>query len=241
MSDFTILPAIDLKGGRCVRLVQGRAENETVYSSDPVGMALHWQDQGARYLHVVDLDGAFQGHPVHLDVIAEIVKALDIPVEVGGGIRSDADAERLLERGVDRVIIGTRALQLTPELKRLLDRYPGRFAAGIDARDGRVQTHGWTDTSGVDALEFARQAEAHGFSTIIYTDTSRDGMLQGVNASAMDAMCAAVSCQVIASGGVTTAEDIRILKGLGRSNLFGAIVGKALYDHRVTFADLAQA
>ncbi len=239
MPEFTIFPAIDLKGGRCVRLLQGRAEDETVYSDDPVAMALHWQEQGGRYLHVVDLDGAFRGRPVHTDVIRRITEALDIPVEVGGGLRRDDDVAQILEAGAARAIIGTRACRDPESLSRLVQRFGDAIAVGIDARDGQVQVEGWTETTGSDAVELARSMAQLGVSTLIYTDTSRDGMLQGVHAAALDALCAAVPCGVIASGGVSSAQDIQTLRDLQRPNLLGAIVGKALYEKRVTLPELA--
>lgn len=236
-----ILPAIDLKGGRCVRLLQGRAEDETVYSEDPVQMALQWVEQGAEYLHVVDLDGAFEGHPVHQDCIRKIVEAIPIPVEVGGGLRTDADLERLIDCGVSRCILGTRAWAEPDRLQALAARFEDKLAVGIDARDGQVQTHGWKETTGVLALDLAKQADALGIRTLICTDTSTDGMMRGTNIEAIDAVCRAVRCDVIASGGVTRVEDVRGLKALGHSNLIGVIVGKALYEGSVTLRELQEA
>ena len=241
MTPFTIYPAIDLKGGRCVRLLQGRADAETVYGEDPVAMAGHWVAQGARYLHLVDLDGAFQGHPVQHELVGRIVAAVEIPVQVGGGIRTDADIERLLSHGVERVILGTRAWSDPAALERLAGLYGERIAVGIDARDGRVQIRGWTETTDITAVDLARKADDYGVRTLIVTDTATDGMLQGVNAAAIDAVCTAVKCDVIASGGVTAPEDVRALKALGRANLAGAIVGKALYEGRSTLAQLQDA
>jgi phosphoribosylformimino-5-aminoimidazole carboxamide ribotide isomerase len=238
MSKILVIPAIDLKGGRCVRLRQGKADEVTTYSDDPVYMAKRWVDEGAKYLHVVDLDGAFQGAPVHQEVISRIVSAVSIPVEVGGGLRSDRDIESILECGVARAIVGTRAWAEPEKLKQLVDRFGHRLAVGIDARGGRVQIKGWTQTTGEDAVALAKRADTMGVGTIIYTDTARDGMLEGVNAMAMDAICAAVSCSVIASGGISSATDMKLLKNLKRPNLVGAIVGKALYEGRVKLKDL---
>ena len=238
MSKILIIPAIDLKGGRCVRLRQGRADEVTTYSDDPVWMAKRWADEGAKYLHVVDLDGAFQGSPVHQEVISRMVAAVKIPVEVGGGLRTDQDLELLLGCGAARVILGTRAWSEPDQLKRLVDRFGHRLAVGIDARGGRVQIKGWTETTEEDAVALAKRADAMGVGTLIYTDTARDGMLDGVNAKAMDAICAAVSCSVIASGGVSCAADVKSLRDLKRPNLVGAIVGKALYEGRVKLKDL---
>lgn len=241
--NIPILPAIDLKNGQCVRLRQGKADEVTVYSSDPVEMALHWQNQGGDYLHVVDLDGAFQGHPVHQDIIARIVEALSIPVEVGGGLRTTEDIATLLNVGVDRVIIGTRACDAPDTLGEWVKQFGGeRIAVGIDARDGQVQVKGWTETTGALATELATQMSGLGVQTIIYTDTARDGMLDGVNINAMAAMLdAAPQCGIIASGGVSTVEDIKGLAALERPNCAGAIVGKALYEGRVTIEALKQA
>ena len=238
MSKILVIPAIDLKGGRCVRLRQGKADEVTTYSDDPVYMAKRWADEGAKYLHVVDLDGAFQGAPVHQKVIARMVGAVKIPVEVGGGLRTDQDIETILDCGVARAIVGTRAWAEPDQLKGLVGRFGHKLAVGIDARGGRVQIKGWTETTEEDAVSLAKRADAMGVGTIIYTDTARDGMLEGVNAKAMDAICAAVSCSVIASGGVSSATDMKLLKNLKRPNLVGAIVGKALYEGRVKLKDL---
>ena len=238
---MVILPAIDLKAGKCVRLRQGRAEDLTVYSDDPVAQARAWLAQGAEQLHVVDLDGAFQGEPRHADVIARIIQALGIPVEVGGGLRTDAHIERLLRAGVTRAIIGTRALDSLDALAALVTRFGDAIAVGIDARDGFVQVRGWGETTATRATELARQAEAAGVRTIIYTDTATDGMLGGPNLAAMRQICETVSCRIIASGGVSAPEHVTALKALGCANLYGAIVGKALYDGKTTLAAMKAA
>lgn len=243
MHEFTVMPAIDLKGGQCVRLRQGRAEEATVYGSDPVAQAREWARQGASWLHVVDLDGAFQGHPAHLDVIGRMAAAVGIPVECGGGLRSDADLEAILARGVKRAILGTRALERVEDLTALTGKYGERLAVGIDARDGRVQVKGWTETSRTTAVELAQRAAAAGVRTIIYTDTANDGMLRGPNFAGNAELCDAVgpACRVIASGGITTPDHIRRLRALGKINLTGAIVGKALYEGRTTLTKLMAA
>jgi len=233
-----IIPAIDLRNGRCVRLRQGRADDETVYSEDPVAMARHWAAQGARYLHVVDLDGAFQGRPVHGELIGRIAAAAGIPVEAGGGLRTDEDVAAALARGLDRAIIGTRAFAEPGALAALAGRFGPRLAVGIDARDGWVQVKGWVETTAMRAADLADAAAEAGVFTVIYTDTATDGMLRGTNAAAVGDVCARVSCRVVASGGITTAEDVRALRALGRPNLAGAIVGKALYEGAVTLAEL---
>jgi phosphoribosylformimino-5-aminoimidazole carboxamide ribotide isomerase len=241
MSGFTVIPAIDLKDGRCVRLRQGRAEESTVYGEDPLDMARHWVAEGATWLHVVDLDGAFQGRPVHHELIGRIARAVSVPVQTGGGLRTDADVARLLDAGVRRVVLGTRALEDLEGLAAIAGRYGDHIVAGIDARDGWVQIKGWTETTARRATDLARAVEAAGVRTIIYTDTARDGMLSGVNGLALREACRVVVCPVIASGGVTAPEDIRRMKALGCANLAGAIVGKALYEERVRLRDLQEA
>ncbi|MDX9866786.1 MAG: 1-(5-phosphoribosyl)-5-[(5-phosphoribosylamino)methylideneamino]imidazole-4-carboxamide isomerase [Kiritimatiellia bacterium] len=236
-----ILPAIDLKDGKCVRLRQGRAEEVTVYSDDPVAQARQWFAQGAEQLHVVDLDGAFQGEPRHTEQIAQIVRAIGIPVEVGGGLRTDAQIEQVLEAGVARAILGTRAAESLDALRALARRFGEAIAVGIDARDGLVQVRGWVETTKVRAVDLARRMEDAGVRTIIYTDTATDGMLGGPNLTALRELCATVTCRVIASGGVSAPEHAAALRDLGCPNLYGAIVGKALYDGKTTLAAMRAA
>lgn len=231
---MVILPAIDLKDGKCVRLRQGRADEATVYSDDPETMARRWQDEGAERLHVVDLDGAFQGRPAHLKVIERIAGALRIPVEVGGGLRTDEDVRQVLEAGAACAIIGTRAFANPESLGASVTLFGDKLAVGIDARDGFVQVRGWVETTAMRAVDLARKADALGVSLLIVTDTATDGMMTGTNVPAMEEICRAVSCRVIASGGVTSPEDVRRLKALQCENLFGAIVGKALYEKTTT-------
>jgi phosphoribosylformimino-5-aminoimidazole carboxamide ribotide isomerase len=237
-----ILPAIDLKDNKCVRLRQGNPEAATIYSDDPVAQAQIWLAQGAEQLHVVDLDGAFQGEPKHAAIIGQIIRALKIPVEVGGGLRTDAHIETLLNEGVARAIIGTRALENIDAVAALVRRFGDRIAVGIDARDNFVQVKGWVETTTMRADALARQMEAVGVRTIIYTDTATDGMLGGPNLKAMQQMCLAVpACNIIASGGVSAPEHVTALKALGCANLYGAIVGKALYDGKTTLAAMMAA
>lgn len=240
-SPLQVIPAIDLRDNRCVRLRQGRADDQVVYSDDPLAVAARWAAEGAEYLHVVDLDGAFAGRPVHAELIGRMAAALSIPIETGGGIRTDADIERLLGLGVDRVILGTRAVEHAEALGRLAERFGPHLAVGIDARAGKVQTRGWVETTDVSAEDLARRVAALGVQTVIYTDTATDGMLEGTNAGAVDAVCAAASCNVIASGGISSVADIRALHELERKNLTGAIVGKALYEGRIGMAELIAA
>jgi phosphoribosylformimino-5-aminoimidazole carboxamide ribotide isomerase len=227
-----IIPAIDLKGGLCVRLKQGRADDETVYSSDPVETALRWQDLGAEYLHVVDLDGAFKGEPVHTDVIASIAAALRIPIEVGGGLRTDKHVEELLNAGAARAILGTRAAEGADSIEELIKRYGDAIAVGIDASDGFVQVRGWVETTTVRATDLAKDLAEKGLRTIIYTDTSTDGMLVGPNLEAVAEMAASIpDIDVIASGGVKAPSDVTDLKELNCPNIIGVIIGKALYEN----------
>jgi len=235
---ITILPAIDMKDGRCVRLRQGRAEDETIYDDSPLEMAKRWCAEGAEYLHLVDLSGAFEAKPVHDEIVLTIAKTVGVPVEIGGGIRTTKQIERYLSGGVDRVIIGTRACENPDMLKAWVDQFGAGIVVGIDARDGFVQTKGWTETSAIRAVDLAQQMNSIGVQTLIYTDTARDGMMSGVNAEAMAALCDAVTCPVIASGGVTVADDVRTLNQLNCSNLQGVIVGKALYEGTVNLKEL---
>lgn len=234
-----ILPAIDLKDGRCVRLRQGRADDVTVYGDDPAAQARDWRAQGGRELHVVDLDGAFAGVPKHLDVIRRIIDAFGGPVEVGGGIRTPDALRAVLEAGAARAIIGSAALEDPSFLTQAYDLYGDRLAVGIDARDGFVQTKGWVETTKVRATDLAAAVAKIGIRTIIYTDTATDGMLGGPNLTQMAAICdAAPTCQITASGGVSSPYDVENLKALERPNLRAAIVGKALYDGRTTLRDM---
>ena len=236
---MVILPAIDLKGGKCVRLRQGREDDVTVYGDDPAAQARDWRRQGGEELHVVDLDGAFAGSPRHAEVIAQIIEAFGGPVEVGGGLRSPEALAAVLEAGAVRAIIGSAALENPEFLASSVEIYGERIAVGIDARNGFVQTRGWVETSQTTAAELARAVAAMGVKTIIYTDTATDGMLGGPNLAQMAAICdAAPTCEITASGGVSSPDDVRCLMALGRPNLRAAIVGKALYDGRVTLAEM---
>ena len=237
-----ILPAIDLKGGKCVRLRQGRADDVTVYGDDPAQQARDWAEQGGRELHVVDLDGAFAGTPRHAEVIRRIITAFGGPVEVGGGLRTGEALAAVLDAGAARAIIGSAALEDPEFLSKAVELYGERIAVGIEARDGFVQTRGWVETTQVKAVDLARAVERAGVRTIIYTDTATDGMLGGPNLTQMAAICdAAPNCQITASGGVSSPYDIENLLSLGRKNLRAAIVGKALYDGRTTLSEMNNA
>ena len=227
-----ILPAIDLRGGKCVNLVQGIASQETVFSDAPVEMARRWEAEGAEYLHLVDLDGAFQGESANLHIVSEIVTALDIPVQLGGGIRSMERLEAILALGVDRAILGTIALKQPDLVKQACAKYGARIAVGIDAKDGMVATDGWLEVSEKSAVEFAR--EMTDVQTFIYTDIKSDGMLKGPNVEATADIIDAVPANVIASGGVTSLADVDALKQIGAS---GAIIGRALYTGDLALRD----
>lgn len=231
-----ILPAIDLRGGKCVNLVQGIAEQETVFSDSPVDMAKQWQSEGAEYVHLVDLDGAFQGESANLHIVREIVEALDIPVQLGGGIRNMEQLEVVLASGVHRAILGTVALKQPSLVKQSCEKYGERIAVGIDAKDGMVATHGWLEVSQKSAVEFA--VEMAEVQTLIYTDIKSDGMLKGPNVDATADIVNAVSVDVIASGGVTSLSDIEGLKEIGTS---GAIIGRALYTGDLALCDAIEA
>ena len=237
-----ILPAIDLKGGKCVRLRQGRADDVTVYGDDPAAQAEDWRAQGGRELHVVDLDGAFDGEPRHAEVIRRIIAAFGGPVEVGGGLRTLEAVAAVVDAGAERAIVGSAAVDDPGFLARAVETFGDRIAVGIDARNGFVQTRGWVETTAVRAVDLAHAVAAAGVKTIIYTDTATDGMLGGPNLAQMAAICdAAPGCQITASGGVSSPEDVRNLRALGKANLRAAIVGKALYDGRTTLAAMNEA
>ena len=232
---MVILPAIDLKGGKCVRLRQGRADDVTVYGDDPARQARDWREQGGQELHVVDLDGAFAGTPQHAEVIRRIIGAFGGPVEVGGGLRTPDALAAVIDAGVARAIIGSAALEDPEFLAQAVDLYGDKIAVGIDARNGFVQTKGWVETTKTLATDLATAVAKAGVKTIIYTDTATDGMLEGPNLTQMAAICdAAPTCQITASGGVSSPFDVENLKALERTNLRAAIVGKALYDGRTT-------
>ena len=234
-----ILPAIDLKDGKCVRLRQGRADDVTVYGDDPAAQARDWREQGGMELHVVDLDGAFAGEPRHAEVIRRVIEAFGGPVEVGGGIRTPDALLAVLEAGAARAIIGSAALEDPSFLTKAYELYGEKIAVGIDARDGFVQTKGWVETTQVKATDLAAAVAKIGVKTIIYTDTATDGMLGGPNLTQMAAICdAAPTCQITASGGVSSPYDVENLKALERPNLRAAIVGKALYDGRTTLREM---
>jgi phosphoribosylformimino-5-aminoimidazole carboxamide ribotide isomerase len=228
-----VIPAIDLKGGRCVRLYQGDMNQATVYSDDPIATALRWQREGAERLHVVDLDGAVSGAGVNTVVIEQICRVLTIPVQVGGGIRNVAAIERLLSAEVSRVILGTVAYRQPEIVATACQRFPGRITVGIDARVGKVAVQGWTEATELEAIELAKRCARIGVSEIVYTDIARDGTAQGVNLDATRALARAVALPIIASGGVASVQDIERLLPLESDGVIGVIVGRALYTGAV--------
>ena len=221
-----IFPAIDLRGGKCVRLIQGDFDKETIYSDDPRAMALKWQAAGAKFLHVVDLDGAKAGSPQNIDAIKKILDAINIPIEVGGGIRTLDDVEKILSLGVRRVILGSVAVENISLVEDAVKKFGDKIVVGIDARGGIVAVHGWEKSGNVTVETLAKKIVAAGVKTIIYTDISKDGMLSGVNAEIFVKLAKFSGAEVIASGGVKSIEDIRALKA---AEVAGVIVGKAIY------------
>ena len=232
-----VIPAIDLKEGKCVRLEQGLMDRDTVFNDDPGAQARAWQDQGAELLHIVDLDGAFAGEPKNRAAIEAIVKAITIPSQLGGGIRDLQTIEAYLSLGLSRVIIGTAA-QRNPELvKEACAKFPGKIVVGIDAKNGMVAVQGWAEVTDITAVDLAKKFEGYGVAAIIYTDISRDGMLQGPNLEATKALAEAVSIPVIASGGVSTLNDIENLMAIEQSGVTGVITGKAVYTGAIKLSE----
>lgn len=229
-----VIPAVDIRGGKAVRLFQGRADDETVYNNSPLAAAEQWLEQGATRLHVVDLDGAFDGESENERHILDIASRSPVPVEVGGGVRSLDKARRLVDGGAAGVIVGTKALESREFLDELFAALPGKVIVGVDARDGMVAVKGWVEVSDMPAERFLADLSGSGAAAVVYTDISRDGALQGANVDAMRRAAEVTDIPVIASGGVSSVEDVRALSALP---LFGMIIGKALYDGRITLAD----
>jgi phosphoribosylformimino-5-aminoimidazole carboxamide ribotide isomerase len=224
-----VIPAIDLRGGRCVRLRQGDYGRETIFGDDPAAMAEHWVAEGATRVHLVDLDGALSGRPVNEETVLEILARVDVPCQLGGGIRDEATVAEWLAAGLDRVIVGTQALKDPPWFREIAARYPGRLVLGLDARDGKVATHGWLDVSAVEAITLAVQFDDLPLGGVVYTDIARDGMLEGPNLAATEALAARLKTPVYASGGVGSLDDVA---RLARLPIAGCIVGRALYEGR---------
>ncbi len=229
-----VIPAVDIRGGRCVRLVRGKPDAETVFSNDPVEMAVRWEEQGARYLHIVDLDGAFEGAPINISVVKNIVSSLSIPAQVGGGIRSDETVERLLDAGVARVILGTRALDSHDWLGELCEKFSGRVVVSVDSVEAKVAVRGWTVVSDTPVTELLERLAKVPLAAVIYTDTSRDGTLTGPPFEQITKVVDSTAIPVIAAGGVTTLDDVR---RLAEMNLEGVIIGRALYEGTITLPE----
>ena len=233
-----IWPAIDIRDGKCVRLKQGDYQQETVYGESPVEMAMHWVDQGAQFLHLVDLDAARDGSSANFDAIAKVAKQLNIPVQIGGGIRDEQTIQKYIDAGIQRLVVGTRALKDPDWAKEVIKQFPNQIVIGLDSRDGKAATDGWLETSEISDLEFAKDMAQFPIAGIVYTDITKDGMLSGPNFEALELMNDSVNVPVIASGGVTTVEDISQLASKG---LAGCIVGRTLYEGRLTLGQAIKA
>jgi len=236
-----IFPAIDMRQGKCVRLLQGRAERETVYFEDPVAVARRWEDEGAAWLHLVDLDGAMSQGSGNRATAKRIFTALRIPVQFGGGLRAMEDLEEVLEAGAARVVLGTAAVQHPEFLREALERFRERIVVGIDASNGRVATHGWNQVGSLEAVTHAQNLAQSGVQRIVYTDISKDGMLVGPNLEATKRLAMECHLRVIASGGVASIEDLHSLRDLEAFGIEGTIVGKALYERRFTLKEAIEA
>ncbi|MGG4497779.1 1-(5-phosphoribosyl)-5-[(5-phosphoribosylamino)methylideneamino]imidazole-4-carboxamide isomerase [Brevibacillus reuszeri] len=234
---FIIYPAIDIRGGKCVRLFQGDYAQETVYADSSLAMAKRWVEQGAAWVHLVDLDGAKEGKPANADVIKDIARSISVPVQVGGGIRTEEQIADYLEAGVARVIVGTAAIEDEPFTQRILQKYGDKIAIGLDCRNGLVATRGWLTTTDVQATELAKRLVSYGAETFIYTDIARDGTLTGPNVEEISALAIATGKSVIASGGVSNLDDLLVLSAHETKGVSGAIVGKALYTDAFTLAE----
>jgi phosphoribosylformimino-5-aminoimidazole carboxamide ribotide isomerase len=232
-----VIPAIDLKEGKCVRLEQGLMEKDTVFCDNPVEQALEWERQGGELLHMVDLDGAFAGEPKNRGAIEAIVQAVTVPTQLGGGIRDIATIEAYLSLGIGRVILGTAAQRNPALVEEACRLFPGKIVVGIDARDGMVAVQGWAELTGITAVDLARKFEGYGVAAVIYTDISRDGMMQGPNIAATKALAESVAIPVIASGGVSSLRDIENLLAIEASGIAGVITGKAIYTGAINLAE----
>ena len=231
-----LFPAVDIKGGQCVRLRQGLEHEVTVFSKDPVAMARHWAEQGARWLHVVDLDGAFQGSPVNEPLIRDICATIDIPVQLGGGVRDQAIAGAYLDAGVERLIIGTLALEDPQGFRALCAAFPDRIGVSLDGVDGVLKSRGWVSDTGLSVEEVLPRLEADGAAFVVYTDISRDGMQSGVNVAVYERLVEQTRLPVLAAGGVATLEDVKALLPLSHKGLEGVITGKAIYEATLDFS-----
>lgn len=232
-----IYPAIDIKEGNVVRLLQGKFDEVTEYGTDPMSMAEHWKAQGAEWLHLVDLDGALEGTMKNKEIIIQIAQSIGIPVQTGGGIRDEQTIEKLIEGGLSRVILGTRVLKDRSFLKQILAQWSDKIAISVDCNNGMVAQHGWTTTSDVRATDFIQDLESLGVSCVIYTDIARDGMLGGPNYESLEEILSKTKIPIIASGGIASIEDIRKLKKLESKGVMGAITGKAIYEEKLNLKE----
>jgi len=233
-----LIPAIDLKDGKCVRLRQGIMEDETIFSDDPVAMAKQWVDAGARRLHLVDLNGAFEGKPVNGEIVRAIARAYpELPIQIGGGIRDFSIVEQYLDAGVSYLIIGTKAVKEPAFVGELCKKFPGHIIVGLDAKDGMVATDGWAEVTDKPVIDMAKQFEDDGVVSIVYTDIGRDGMMKGVNVEATLKLAQSISIPVVASGGITNLDDIRALSEVADQGIMGAITGRAIYEGTLDFAE----
>lgn len=230
-----IFPAIDIRGGKCVRLYQGKYDKETVYNDDPIVVAKKWRDEGARYLHIVDLDGALTGELVNKELIRKIAETVDIPIQVGGGIRTLERAKEILALGVERIIVGTSAIKIEGFVEELVEKLGEKVVVSIDAKDGCVCVDGWTNSSEIEAIDFAKELQQKGVKTIVYTDISKDGTMIGPNFNELKRLKENTKIDIIASGGIGKKEDV---EEVGEMNLYGAIVGKALYEGKISLREL---
>jgi phosphoribosylformimino-5-aminoimidazole carboxamide ribotide isomerase len=237
--NFELIPAIDLKGGKCVRLQEGIASRATEYSDDPLSMALHWQEQGAVRLHLVDLDGAFAGEAAHVSLAKSIFQGLKIPVQFGGGLRTLDQIARILDLGAQRAIVGTLAVDHPEIVEQAVCRFPEAIVAGIDARRGKVALRGWVDQTSLTAIELAQRMKNIGVKRVIYTDVSRDGMLSGANVDETEALAREAGIRIIASGGVSGDADVRALWGRRASGIEGVILGRSLYEKKIDLAQIS--
>jgi phosphoribosylformimino-5-aminoimidazole carboxamide ribotide isomerase len=232
-----IIPAIDIKDGRCVRLQQGRAGTESVYSDNPVAVGQRWASEGAELIHVVDLDGAFSGAPKNRDLILKIVQSVKIPIQVAGGIRTIEDIGRYVQEGASRIVLGTRVVSDRSFLETACRSFPGRISVGLDTRAGKVLVKGWTETTEQSAMDLVHQLDGLGILSIIFTDVQRDGMLKGPNLDAIRELARSIEIPIIASGGISSLEDVRSLLALESSGVAGVIIGKALYTGAVKLSE----
>jgi len=233
-----IIPAVDIKAGQCVRLVQGQADQETVYSNDPVAMACHWDEEGAQLIHVVDLDGAFDGKPVNVEIIKNIIYNSTVDIQIGGGIRTMDALSAYFDAGAYRIILGTIAHQQPEFVEQACKKYPGKILVGIDARNGKVAIQGWREVSDQSAADLAKSLESAGVAGYIFTDISKDGMMQGPNLEQIKEFASATTTPVIASGGVSRIEDVINLLALEKEGVEGMIIGKALYDKKLDYREI---